>query len=158
VSRILGRLRRPPSQTWKTFLRNPLGQTVSLDFLTVPTMTLKVLFVFLVLEHRRREVLHFNLTQQASAAWTAQQIVEAFADRDPARYLIPDRDSIYGHQVGLPITALGMQEVLTMPQSPWQNPYVERLIGSIRRGCLNHFIILNARHLKTSKEDASFVS
>jgi hypothetical protein len=91
--------------------------------------------------------LHFHLTQQASAAWTAQQILEAFADPDPARYLIPDRDSIYGHPIGLPITALGMQETLTAPPSPWQNPYVERLIGSIRRACLNHLIILNARHL-----------
>jgi hypothetical protein len=119
VSQILGRLRRPPRQTWKTFRRNQLGQTVSLDFLTVPTIPLKVLFVFLVWEHGRRQVLHFNLTQQASAAWTAQQILEAFASPDPARYLIPDRDSIYGHPVGLPITALGMQEVLTAPPSEW---------------------------------------
>ena len=83
VSRILRKLRRPPRQTWKTFLRNHLGQTVSLDFFTVPAITLKVLFVFLVLEHRRREVLHFNITEHPTAAWTAQQIVEAFADRDP---------------------------------------------------------------------------
>jgi len=148
VSRILRKLPRPPNQTWKTFLRNHVGQTVSLDFFTVPTITLKVLFVFLVLEHRRREVLHFNITEHPTAAWTAQQIVEAFADRDPAPYLIRDRDSIYGHDVGLRITALGMKEVLTAPHSPWQNPYVERLIGSIRRECLNHFVILNARHLK----------
>src|SRR5262252_3890339 len=130
------------------FLHNHLGQMVSIDFFTVPTVTLKVLFVFLVLEHRRREVLHFNITEHPTAAWTAQQMVEAFADRDPAPYLIRDRDSIYGHDVGLRITALGMKEALTAPHSPWQNPYVERLIGSIRRECLNHFVILNARHLK----------
>jgi transposase InsO family protein len=148
VSRILQTLRRPPSQTWRTFLRNHLGQTVSIDFFTVPTVTMKVLFVFIVLEHRRRQVLHFNVTDHPTAVWTAQQIVEAFANREPARYLIRDRDSIYGNEVRLRIASLGIGEVLTAPQSPWQNPYAERLIGSIRRECLNHFVILNAAHLK----------
>ena len=148
VSRILRKLRRPPTQTWKTFLHNHVGQIVSTDFFTVPTFTMKVLFVFIVLEHGRRKVLHFNVTEHPTAAWTAQQIVEAFADREPARYLIRDRDSIYGTEVRLRIKSLGMEEVLTAPQSPWQNPYAERLIGSIRRECLNHYIILNARHLK----------
>jgi len=108
---------------------------------------MKVLFVFIVLEHGRRKVLHFNVTEHPTAAWSAQQIVEAFADREPARYLIRDRDSIYGTEVRLRIKSLGMEEVLTAPQSPWQNPYAERLIGSIQRECLNHYIILNARHL-----------
>ena len=148
VSRILRNLGRPPTQTWKTFLHNHLGQTVSMDFFTVPTVTMKVLFVFIVLEHHRRQVLHFNVTDHPTAAWTAQQIVEAFADREPARYVIRDRDSIYGNEVRLRIASLGMDDVLTAPQSPWQNPYVERLIGSIRRECLNHFVVLNARHLK----------
>jgi len=148
VSRILRGLRRPPTQTWKTFLHNHLGQLVSIDFFTVPTVTLRVLFVFIVLEHRRREVLHFNVTEHPTAAWTSQQIVEAFADRDAPRYLIRDRDSIYGDAVRLQISSMGIEEVLTAPQSPWQNPYAERLIGSIRRDCLNHFVILNARHLK----------
>ena len=148
VSRILRKLRRPPNQTWKTFLHNHVGQIVSTDFFTVPTFTMKVLFVFLVLEHGRRKVLHFNVTEHPTAAWTAQQIVEAFADREPSRYLIRDRDSIYGTEVRLRIKSLGMEEVLTAPQSPWQNPYAERLIGSIRRECLNHYMILNARHLK----------
>jgi putative transposase len=148
VSRILRKLPRPPSQTWKTFLRNHIGQMVSIDFFTVPTVTMRVLFVFLVLEHRRRQVLHFNVTEHPTADWTSQQIVEAFADRDAPRYLIRDRDSIYGSEVRLRIASLGIEEVLTAPRSPWQNPYVERLIGSIRRDCLNHFVILNARHLK----------
>jgi hypothetical protein len=94
VSRILRKLPRPPSQTWKTFLRNHIGQMVSIDFFTVPTVTMRVLFVFLVLEHRRRQVLHFNVTEHPTADWTSQQIVEAFADRDAPRYLIRDRDSI----------------------------------------------------------------
>jgi len=109
---------------------------------------MKVLFVFIVLEHRRREVLHFNVTEQPSAAWTSQQIVEAFANQNAPRYLLRDRDAVYGSEVRLRIAALHVQEVLTAPQSPWQNPYVERLIGSIRRDCLDHFVILGARHLK----------
>ena len=148
VSRILRRLTRPPGQSWKTFLHNHLGQIVSVDFFTVPTIRIKVLFVFLVLEHRRRQVLHFSVTEHPTSVWTAQQIVEAFAERDGARYLIRDRDTIYGNDVRLRIQSLGIKEVLTAPQSPWQNPYAERLIGSIRRECLNHFVILNARHLK----------
>ena len=149
VSRILRTVRRPPpSQTWKTFLRNHLGQIVSVDFFTVPTIRLRVLFVFLVIEHRRREVLHFNVTDHPTSAWVAQQIVEAFADREAPRYLIRDRDGVYGNEVRRRLESLGIAEVLTAPQSPWQNAYVERLIGSIRRECLNHFIVLNARHLK----------
>src|SRR5690349_2386605 len=148
VSRLLRRLRRPPNQTWKTFLHNHIGQIVSTDFFTVPTITMKVLFVFIVLEHDRRKVLHFNVTEHPTGAWTAQQVVDAFADRDTARYLNRDRDSRYSAEVRLRIQSLGMREILTAPQSPWQNPYAERLIGSIRRECLNHYIILNARHLK----------
>lgn len=148
VSRILRKLPRPPSQTWKTFLHNHLGQMVSIDFFTVPTIAMKVLFVFIVLEHRRRQVLHFNVTEHPSAAWTSQQIVEAFADQNAPRYLLRDRDKVYDHEVRLRIASLNMEEILTAPQSPWQNPYAERLIGSIRRDCLDHFVILNARHLK----------
>jgi putative transposase len=110
---------------------------VSIDLFSVPTITMRVLFVFIVLEHRRREVLHFNVTEHPTAAWTSQQIVEAFADRDAPWYLIRDRDSIYGDDVRLRISSMGIEEVLTAPQSPWQNPYAERLIGSIRRA-INH--------------------
>jgi putative transposase len=99
VSRILRSIPRPPSQTWKTFLRNHLGQIVSVDFFTVPTVRLRVLFVFVVLEHRRREVLHFNVTEHPTSAWVAQQIVEAFADREVPGYLIRDRDGVYGNEV-----------------------------------------------------------
>jgi putative transposase len=106
------------------------------------------LFVFLVIEHRRREVLHFNVTEHPTSAWVAQQIIEAFAERGAPRYLIRDRDGVYGNEVRRRLEWLGIAEVLTAPQSPWQNAYVERLIGSIRRECLNHFIVLNALHLK----------
>jgi transposase InsO family protein len=96
---------------------------------------MRILVVFIVLEHDRRKVLHFNMTEHPTGAWTAQQIVEAFADREAAPYLIRDRDSRYSAEVRLRIQSLGMQEILTAPQSPWQNPYAERLIGSIRREC-----------------------
>jgi putative transposase len=109
---------------------------------------MRVLFVFILLEHDRRKVLHFNVTEHPTGAWTAQQIVEAFADREAPQYLIRDRDSRYSAEVRLRIQSLGIEEILTAPRSPWQNPYAERLIGSIRRECLNHYIILNARHLK----------
>src|SRR3984893_13280815 len=99
VSRVLRTVPRPPSQTWKTFLRNHLGQIVSVDFFTVPTIRLRVLFVFLVMEHRSREVLHFNVTEHPTSAWVAQQMVEAFADRETPRYLIRDRDGVYGNEV-----------------------------------------------------------
>ncbi|MGH7256758.1 MAG: integrase core domain-containing protein, partial [Nitrospiraceae bacterium] len=126
VSRMLREFRRPPTQTWMTFLHNHLGQMVSMDFFTVPSITMKVMFVFMVLDNRRRRVLHFNVTERPTAAWTSQQIVEAFADRDPARYLVRDRDSIYGNEIRRRIASLGMEEVLTAPQSLWQNPYAER--------------------------------
>src|SRR5579872_334118 len=148
VSRVLRTVPRPPSQTRKTFLKNHLSEIVSVDFFTVPTIRLRVLFVFLVLEHRRREVLHFNVTEHPTSAWVAQQFVEAFADRETPRYLIRDRDGVYGDEVRTRLKSLCVEEVLTAPQSPWQNAYAERLIGSIRRECLNHFIILNTRHLK----------
>jgi putative transposase len=113
VSRILRRLPRPPGQTWKKFLRNHLGQMVSIDFFTVPTITMKVLFGFIVLEHRRRQVLHFNVTEHPCAAWTSQQIVEAFADQNVPRYLLRDRDGAYGNEVRLRIASLHIEEVLT---------------------------------------------
>src|SRR4051794_2787334 len=101
VSRLLRTLRRPPDQTWRTFLHNHVGQLVSTDFFIVPTITMKVLFVFIVLEHNRRKVLHFNVTEHPTGAWTAQQIVEAFADREAAPYLIRDRDTRYSAEVVL---------------------------------------------------------
>jgi len=148
VSRILRTVPRPPSQTWKTFLQNHIGQIVSIDFFTVPTIRLRVLFVFVVLEHRRRQVLHFNVTDHPTSAWVAQQIVEAFTDGETPRYLIRDRDGVFGLEVSRRLESMRIEEVLTAAQSPWQNAYAERLIGSIRRECLNHFVILNARHLK----------
>ena len=107
----------------------------------------QVLFVFLILAHDRRRVLHFHVTPDPSARWTAQQMVEAFPYVDPPRFLLRDRDHIYGPAFNQRVTALGIEQILTAPRSPWQNPYVERLIGTIRRECLDHVIVMNERHL-----------
>jgi putative transposase len=148
VAKYMIRHRKPPSQTWRTFLGNHVSELVSVDFFTVPTATFRVLYVFVVLRHERREIVHFNATYHPTAEWTAQQIVEAFPFDSAPRYLIRDRDSIYGTRFRNRVRTLGIEEVLTAPRSPWQNPYVERIIGSIRRECLNHVIIFNERHLR----------
>jgi len=148
VSRILKTVKRPPSQTWRTFLKNHIGEIVAVDFFTVPTIRLRVLFVFLVIEHERRRVLHFGVTEHPTAEWTAQQMAEAFSERDARRYLIRDRDAIYGNAFRCRIHSLAMKEVVTAPRSPWQNAFAERLIGSIRRECLDHVVVLNRRHLR----------
>jgi putative transposase len=137
--------RTPPSQTWRTFLDNHLKTFVSVDFFVVPTIRFQILYVFLVLAHERRRNMHFAVTAHPTAEWTAHQIVEAFAEHETWRYLLRDRDGVY---VRSRMASLQIEEILRAPRSPWQNPYAERLIGSIRRECLDHFIILNARHLK----------
>jgi transposase InsO family protein len=148
VSRLLPRNRRPPSQTWKTFLDNHVGELVSIDFFTVPTATFRVLFVLVVLAQRRRSVVHFNVTEHPTAAWTVQQIREAFPEDRAPRYLIRDRDGVYGDQFRDRLREMAIREVLTAPQSPWQNAFAERLIGSIRRECLDHVIVLGEKHLR----------
>ncbi len=125
------RKRNPPSQTWRTFLDNHLTDIVAVDFFTVPTATFRILFVFVVLRHDRRRVVHFNVTAHPTAEWTAQQIVEAFPFDQAPRVLICDRDGTYGKTFRQRVRNMGIEEVMTAPQSPWQNPYAERLIGSI---------------------------
>ena len=148
VSRLMPKRRKEPSQTWKTFLSNHIGQLVSIDFFTVPTLQLRVLFVFVILAHERRRVLHFNVTEHPTAEWTAQQIIEAFPEDVVPRYLIRDRDGVYGSHFRSRVQGMGIHEVLTAARSPWQNPFAERLVGSIRRECLKHVIVLGERHLR----------
>src|SRR3989441_2467955 len=121
---------------------------VSIDFFTVPTAGLRVLFVLVVLAHDRRRVLHFNVTEHPTAAWTAQQIVDAFPDDSAPSYLLRDRDKIYGHSFRQRVRGMGIDEILTAPHSPWQNPFAERLIGSTPRECLDHVLGLGERHLR----------
>jgi transposase InsO family protein len=148
VSRLLRRRHRPPSQTWRTFLTNHVTSLVSMDFFTVQTLTGRVLFVFVLLAHQRRRVVHLAITEHPTAAWTAQQIIEAFPDDSAPRWLVRDRDAIYGDVFRRRVAGMGISEVVSAPSSPWQNPYAERLIGSLRRECLDHVIILSQRHLR----------
>jgi putative transposase len=142
------RPRKPSSPTWKTFLKNHVQDLVSLDFFTVATVTHKGLFVLLILAHNRRQVVHFHVTEHPTAQWTAQQMVAAFPWDEAPRYLLRDRDTIYGAHFRQRVRNMGIAEVVIAPNSPWQNPYVERLIGSIRRACLDHVIVLHEQHLR----------
>ena len=153
VSKYMLKSKKPPSQTWRTFLYNQADCLAAMDFFTVPTARFRVLHVFIVLSHDRRKVVYFNATEHPTADWTAQQLFEAFPFDSAPRYLLHDRDAIYGEKVKRRIMALEIEEVITAPRSPWQNGYVERVIGSIRRECLDHVIVLNERHLKRILRD-----
>ncbi len=148
VAKYMVRPRKPASQTWRTFLDNHVPDIAACDFFTVPTATFRLLYVFLVLRHDRRQIVHFNVTPNPYAQWTAQQIINAFSYEEGPRFLLRDRDSIYGDYFQDRVKGMGIEEVLIPPRSPWQNPYCERVIGSIRRECLDHVIILNDVHLK----------
>jgi len=148
VSKYMINIPRPPSQTWRTFLRNHMHCLASMDFFVLPTATFRLLFVFIVLHHERRRIVHFDVTAHPTAIWIKQQITEAFPWDTAPGHLIRDRDSAYGGIVSARIEALGIEEVVTAPRSPWQNPFVERVIGSIRRECLDHVIVLNENHLR----------
>src|SRR5713101_6362348 len=148
ISRLLRRRPRPPSQTWRTFLTNHVASLVSMDFFTVPTLTGRVLFVLVLLTHHGRRIVRLGITEHPTAAWTAQQIIDAFPDDTAPRWLLRDRDAIYADVFRRRVAGMGITEVITSPVSPWQNPYAERLIGSIRRECLDHVIVLGERHLR----------
>jgi len=137
-----------PSPTWKAFLHNHVNDLVSIDFCIVPTIRFKLLYILVVLAHSRRRVIHFNVTANPAALWTAQQIVEAFPWDGAPKYLLRDRDAIYGGEFRKRVHAMDIEQVLSAPRSPWQNPFVERLIGTLRRDCLDHVIALNERHLR----------
>jgi putative transposase len=137
VAKYMLRQPKPPSQTWRTFLKNRSHQLASIDFFTVPTLTFRILFVFVVLSHQRRRVVHFSVTEHPTEEWTSRQLVQAFPFDTVARNLLRDRDRIYSPDVRQRLTDMGITEVLTAPRPPWQTPYVECLIGSIRRDCLD---------------------
>ena len=147
VSKYMVRHCKPPSQTWRTFLENHVKTMVSVDFFTVPTIRFQVLYVFLVLAHDRRRILHFAVTAHPTAEWTAQQLREAFPWDTAPRYLLRDRDRIFGKDFVDQIKAMGSKQVLSAPRSPWQRAYVERVIGTIRRECLDHVIVFGQRSL-----------
>lgn len=148
VSKYMVRRAKPPSPTWRSFLNNHVRDIVAIDFFTVPTAAFKILYVFLMLRHDRRHIVHVNVTEHPTSRWTAQQMIEAFPFDSAPRYIVRDRDRIYGSTFRNRVLNMGIAEVLIAPRSPWQNPYVERVIGSLRRECLDHIIVINERHLR----------
>ncbi len=147
IARYMIRHRKPPSQTWRTFLENHIGDIAAIDFFVVPTVRFKLLYCFIVLRHDRRRVVHFNVAVHPTARWTGQQIVNAFPYDEAPRFMIRDRDGIYGVDFQLRVKHMDIEEVITAPRSPWQNPFAERVIGSIRRDCLDHVIVFSEAHL-----------
>ena len=147
VSKYLVREKKPPSQTWRTFLENHVDCLASVDFFTVPTATFRVLYCFIVLCHERRRIAHVNVTANPTEQWTAQQVIEAFPLDAAPRHLIRDRDASYGEWFRRRVKGMGIDEVVIAPRSPWQNPFAERVVGSIRRECLDYVIVLNEAHL-----------
>jgi len=147
VAKYMKRQGKPPSQTWRTFLENHVRDIIAVDFFVVATVSFGLLYCFLVLRHDRRRVVHFNVTPYPTARWTAQQAVEAFPFDGAPRFLIRDHDGIYGQDFRDRIKHLVIEEVIIAYRSPWQSPYLERLIGSIRRECLDRVIVLNEAHL-----------
>ena len=148
VSKYMIKRRGPPSQTWRTFLDNHGEEIIALDFFTVPTATFRILFVLVILSPDRWRMLHVNVTAHPTAVWTARQLQEACGLDEAPRYLLRDRDAIYAEEFHRQAAALAIKQVTTAPRSPWQNPYAERVIGSIRRECLDHVVVLGERHLK----------
>ncbi len=149
VFRYLQNLRRrKPSQNWKTFLRNHSKETISMDFFTVPTSNFKLLHVLVMIEHHRRKIIHFNVTEHPTSIWAAQQMRNALYEDNFYKYVIRDRDCKFGKYFGRKISDIGVKEIVTAYRSPWQNGYVERVIGTIRRECLDHFIVFNETHLR----------
>jgi len=148
VAKYMVKGRRPSSQTWKTFLRNHAAGIAAMDFLIVPTIGFRLLYAFVILGHARRQIVSIGVTDHPTAQWIARQISDAFPWDEAPRYLIRDRDAVYGHVVRRRLQAMGIRDRPTVPQSPWQNAHAERLVGSIRRECLDHVIVFGEAHLQ----------
>jgi transposase InsO family protein len=147
VAKYMARRRRPPSQGWKTFLRNHADGIVSLDLFVVPTISFRLLYGFLILRHSRREILWLGVSAHPSAQWIARQLAEAYGWQQAPQYVVRDRDCVYGEAFIRRLRAMGIRDRPISPRSPWQNGYAERLIGSIRRDCLDHVVVFSERHL-----------
>src|SRR5258708_7671816 len=140
--------REPPSQGWKTFLRNHADGIAAIDLFVVPTISFRLLYCLLIVGHGRRQILWFGVTSHPTAEWTANQITEACGWEQVPRYLIRDRDRAYGQVFIRRLRSMGIRDRPTSPRSPWQNGYAERLIGSIRRECIDHIVVVGERHLR----------
>jgi len=148
IHKYMVKRRRPSSQGWKTFLRNHAPDIAAMDLLVVPTIGFKLLHGFVVVRIDRRDLVWINVTTNPTAEWVARQITEAFPWDDAPGYMIRDRDRIYGAVVTRRLRAMGIRDKPIAPASPWQNGFAERLIGSIRRECLDHVIVLGEAHLR----------
>ena len=148
VSKYMIRRRGPPSQGWKTFLRNHADGIAAVDFLVVPTINFERLFAFVILGLGRRRILWIGVTTNPTAEWLANQITQAFPWDTAPTYLIRDNDGAYGVLFTRRLWAMGIRDRPITPKSPWQNGYVERVIGSIRRECLDHIVVFSAAHLR----------
>jgi putative transposase len=144
--------RGQPSQGWRTSLRNQARGIAAMDFFVVPTATFQLLYVLVLMNHERRKMIHFNITASPTAAWTAQQIINAFPYDTAPQYLWRDRDAIYGSLFVQRVEGMGIQKKLIAPRSPRQNPYLERWVGSLRRECLDRVIVFNQRQLRLTLE------
>jgi len=148
VSRYLPWRPKAPSPTWRSFLQNHRHDIAAIDMFVVVTASFRLLYALVVLGHERRKVIHFDVTPNPTQAWLARQVTEAFPWDTAPRFLLRDRDASYGQTFRYRVQAMAIEEVVTAPRSPWQNAYVERIIGSIRRECLDHIIIFDERHLR----------
>ena len=148
VAKYMARRRGSPSQGWKTFLHNHADGIAAIDLFVVPTISFRLLYGLLIMGHGRRQILWFGVTAHPTAEWIANQITEACGWEQPPRYLIRDRDGAYGEVFIRRLRSMGIRDRPTSPRSPWQNAYAERLIGSIRRECLDHVVVFGERHLR----------
>ena len=148
VAKYMARRRQPPSQGWKTFLRNHADGIASMDLFLIPTISFRLLYGFLILRHSRRELLWLGVTAHPSAEWVARQLTEAYGWQQAPRYIIRDRDCVYGAVLARRLRAMGIRDRPIAPRSPWQNGCAERLIGSIRRDCLDHVVVFGEQHLR----------
>ena len=148
VAKYMVKRRRPPSQGWRTFLRNHAPDIAAMDLFVVPTIGFNLLYAFIIVRLHRRELVWINVTTNPTAEWIARQITEAFPWNENPQYLIRDRDRAYGTMVTRRLRAMGIRDKPTAPASPWQNGFAERLIGSIRRECVDHILVLSEAHLR----------
>jgi transposase InsO family protein len=148
VAKYMAKWRRPPSQTWRTFLHNHAATIAAVDLLVVPTIGFGLLYGLIVVRIARRNLIWVNVTANPTAEWVARQLTEAFPWQEVLRHLIRDREGVYGQVFQNRLRAMGIRDHPTAPRSPWQNGYAERLIGSIRRECLDHIVVTGEAHLR----------
>ena len=148
VAKYMVKRRGPPSQGWRTFLRNQAPDIAAMDLFVVPTISFNLIYALVIVRIDRRDLVWVNVTTNPTAEWIARQLTEAFPWDDAPQYLIRDRDRIYGTIVTRRLRSMGIRDKPTAPASPWQNGVAERLIGSIRRECVDHFVVLGEAHLR----------